>query len=308
MFSIPVTELSLNTTSGLASQSILYKLSASRITSAQTIASSSITTLIWNNVVTGNAADFNTSTGTWTCPKTGYYTMNMNYNISNLTAGDGIQMRLTVNGTTVATLNNAYPNSSFIDSFGKTNIYIEAGQTAVVTADSQSDTSYDFTNNTGAMWDIQEVPFATTALQTNLTYAARARDSTSRTVTDGNTIIWDSAFYDPYGIINTSTGTITFPVKGVWVVKATAQTNSVAASVGNTFSLNIRDITNGVSSIDQVDICENTSSRPYVGNSSKIFRANAGDQVQIWFSETLPAVTLNPGSSRNVVEVYKLGD
>ena len=158
---------SANTTEAMAINSGLHKTSVSRASTNQTIASSSLTTLIYNNIIYGTSANFNIATGVWTCPRSSWYNFQASAKVSSLTANELLVMRVTAGGATVARQESANANTSWSIGAVRNNVYLEAGDTASVSLDSVSDTSYNFNSDSSITFDISEVPFSQTALFSN---------------------------------------------------------------------------------------------------------------------------------------------
>ena len=164
---VPLEGRSANTTEAMAINSGLHKTSVSRASTSQTIASSAQTTLIYNNIIYGTSANFNIATGVWTCPRSSWYNFQASAKVSSLTANELLVMRVTAGGATVARQESANANTSWSIGAVRNNVYLEAGDTASVSLDSVSDTSYNFNSDSAITFDISEVPFSQTALFSN---------------------------------------------------------------------------------------------------------------------------------------------
>jgi len=120
-------------------------------------------------------------------------------------------------------------------------------------------------------------------------------DSSGQSVTDGNTLTWNSVNTDTHGIY--SGGVFTMPRSGIMSLTAATSTGGVTASVGNSYGLYVK-INNASEHYGKRDVCESATSRGYDAGITFKIVVFKGDTVEIVFSESLPSITLG-AASRN---------
>lgn len=133
-------------------------VTATRITSVQTIASASATTVVFNSATLDKYAEFATGTGVFTAKKAGKIWASAGVNFQNHTVERNI-ISIRKNSTQVCYQGNQIDNSA---SGATTNCSFDVvvGDTIDVTVDSVADTSYDVLNDVGTYLIIERFPTA----------------------------------------------------------------------------------------------------------------------------------------------------
>jgi hypothetical protein len=135
------------------------------------------------------------------------------------------------------------------------------------------------------------------------TYTANS----GQAVVDGAILLFNNKEKDSHNAYNTATGIYTAPLSGTYLIAANVTTNPVSATVGNLLALNIRK-TGTASHVGPQDVCQNTTSRTYSASHTKMIYLSRGEQVEIWFFETLPAVNLISNSQFNALNITRVGN
>lgn len=133
-------------------------MGATRITSAQTIATSAGTVVVYNSATFDKYSELNTSTGVFTVKIPGRVFVTAGVALANHLAERNL-LSIEKNGTTVCS-KGAYINEAGVGPSPSCFFDVVVGDTIQVTADSSSDTSYDVSTGGGTYFYVTRYPTA----------------------------------------------------------------------------------------------------------------------------------------------------
>ena len=139
------------------------------------------------------------------------------------------------------------------------------------------------------------------------TVVARHSTNTTTAVVSGNVIPFEDEDFDTHGALS-SGGVFTAPISGWYHATANTETGAVTpGAINQGYSMILR--INGTDTLQGFDnrASQAASARNFSASVSGDLRLNAGDTVDIIWSETIPAVNLTGASTQNYFSVHKIG-
>lgn len=133
----------------------------------------------------------------------------------------------------------------------------------------------------------------------------RGTTNAGQAVTNGNAILFEDPIWDEVGGYNSATGVYTFKAVGKYRYSACITSDSVSASIGNSFVIEAQKDA-AFYARGHYDICENTTSRIFVSNISDVIDAVVGTTLTFVFAESLPAVNLVADGRYNYMSIEKI--
>jgi len=211
---------------GSAAQSEVV-LSATRITSNQTIATTDATQIVFNSKNVDPLSEYSTSTGTFTAKRAGRLLVSSSAQYGAFTAETGVDLLIYKNGAAVC--RGFFTGLSTTSGFTAVNncvVDVAANDTVAVYSDSASDASYDIVLGTATWFQITRIP---TASEQVFRVGAPGLDWTAYTPT---------VTHDSGGITNaTTTGFYKCSGSNLEGVITTTFSNTSAAYSGLFYSL-----------------------------------------------------------------------
>lgn len=122
-------------------------------------------------------------------------------------------------------------------------------------------------------------------------------------------IVWGTKTYDTHGIMNTSTGTITTPISGKYMISSAYCFGNYAWTAGTQASLSV--IKNGsyYGILSRGNETNATTTKYDSGRGSMLVQCNAGDTIQIQVVHTFgSAINLQADTNLNYVTMSRVGN
>jgi hypothetical protein len=241
-------------------------------------------TILFDANVVDTHGTYNSATGTYTIPVSGYYHLSLGLIIQGATAGDDIYSRITYTGGTITKIWDADGTGSFpLESSGV--VYLNAGDSVRGTFKNATGIRGNIIAGAGDynVFSIRRLSGPAT-IASSETVAVKATTSTTSVTTTATTpAIFSVKDYDTHGIYSTSTGIATVPISGKWRISATITSGAAAVAFAATNrAVSIRVVKNGVAA----DIIQTFTSQ-VVGTwtvsigGTTVLNLSAGDQISI---------------------------
>lgn len=256
-------------------------LRASLTTSTTGIASGVI---IFNNVISDTHSAFNSATGVYTVPVSGYYRIAASTLVSNIASSTNGTLQILVNGSAVKeTYNPVLPATSTSQSGNISDTYfLNAGST--ISIQCNGDASFDLDNNgTRTTLAIDRVAGPATIAASETVACSYGQSSAQVINTGANAIVdFSTKSYDTHGAVTTGASwKFTAPISGTYSVRTSLVTSSYTSTSG---AITVNLYKNGSGSGRVLDFYSrqsaDVSSRARVGGGADI-QLNAGDTLSI---------------------------
>ena len=256
---------------------------------------------------------FSTSTGLYTVPVSGYYRVQSGLSVGATFVNNGyLALIIYQNGAGAFSSFNPTVSASSNTSITVSNtVFCKAGDTLapyVQTNGSGAAVSVVFPGNNYFSVERISGPSVLAATETvALDYRTNAGQSIPNNVL--TSIVWGTKTYDTHGIMNTSTGTITIPISGKYMISSAYCFGNYAWTAGTQASLSV--IKNGsyYGILSRGNETNATTTKYDSGRGSMLVQCNAGDTIQIQVVHTFgSAINLQADTNLNYVTMSRVGN
>ena len=310
-FKVPIVGWSSNTSMSSDTDTRVIALSANNPSGTP---STSASTVIYSTVNKDSAGSYNSSTGVYTVPVSGWYSVSASTLIQSTSyvSGNENQMQIQRNGTGIfygtqywfgSTVNNS------LQCVVSGIYYYNAGDTIQIAASTNSSGTLTWAGaGSYSYLSINRLSGPAVIAATESVYARYT--SSSGTSLTGNTatlIAYPTKVSDTHSAYNTSTGIYTVPVSGEYEVSGMVALSAISQS-SNTDGAEIQLYQNG-SEYASIALCRIQASNTIapVTSGTVLVHCNAGDQLQI-YGLTTATNTLDTSPFRNYFQIKRIGN
>lgn len=305
---------------GWSSNTTLSEDSGSRVIAAriqrntnQSIPNNTNTNIVFNNVIEDNTSSFNSGTGFWVCPESGYYNFVGQMIFASNTTGYREAYIYNVTDSTNYTFTRSTPLGGGVGTVFQTagnGIFVRKGVSITVQVFQNSGGALDI--QAGTILFVNKVSSPQT-LAGSETVAVRAVQSTGQSIPSGTatTLIYDTAkTFDTHNALNTATGVFTAPQSGKYEIKACFGLNTTGSSTINQ-RIEMRILKNGTVTtikINRIETTTNVSSQ--TGDVYDTLSLVKGETVTIQMLQNYAAATqpMIADATYNVLTITKVGN
>jgi hypothetical protein len=285
--SIPIQGWSTGVSASEISTSSVVAFNANK-TSSQTVSATTSTTVTFSTVLDTSGG---LSSGTYTIPESGVYSISAVIGLLGVTAGDDFDLELIKNTSTVIQTVRSEVVSA--DGFSSSLNYVGSfnkGDTINVAVNSGADSSYTVFGDASSFrttfsgFKINSPAIIPPTEFVGCSYTTVTGSSCNNT----EILVCDVKQYDSHNAYNTSNGQYVIPVSAKYRIQASIRTASVVGSLASFFRINIYK--NTVSTIGgggNFDYVENTSSRAYYSYATMDIDLVKGDVITIVVQENI---------------------
>jgi hypothetical protein len=141
------------------------------------------------------------------------------------------------------------------------------------------------------------------------TVAASYTDTSGQAVVSNTQILWNNKVYDTHNMYDSATGRFTIPMSGTYLLTVSTTTDSVAATVGNDYRVDLQNFTTAqLRRCGNRDFAYAATARAYSSSCTFIYKINKGDQIRAIWAESLPAVNLSTNAEQNTIAIQRIGN
>jgi hypothetical protein len=246
-------------------------------------------TITWNTVASDTHGAYNSSTGIYTAPISGYYDISSGFESTATYSAIQQQTVLNIMVDSTITSQGQYLSASSgtlvsVISANIKSVFLRAGQTISVQG-ATTGTSAAYVSNTAANFLSISRQSGPSIVAASETVSCKATSSSSTVSTASNAIIYPTVAFDSHGGYNATTGIYTVPVSGKYRITSmtygpAAITTSSAAS-DNVFSfVTVNGSSQGLHA--NLAFPGPVASQVLGMNGTSTHNLKAGDQVQIF--------------------------
>ena len=270
-------------------------------------------TILFDANVVDTHGTYNSSTGTYTIPVSGYYHLYLGLIIQGATAGDNIYSRITYTGGVITKIWSAAGTGSFpLESSGV--VYLNAGDSVRATFKNATAIRGNIIAGAGDynIFSIRRLSgpatiAASESVNAAFTYAATASPLPNGTSNLSSTYLTYSKLWDSHGIFSPSAGSVTIPISGKFQISAMLEfaanaTGSRYLIISQTGSVS-RTVTLGGQTNCTASNVANT-----FGTAQ--FNCLAGDVLQFQASQTsgVSLALASNGAQYNHIDITRVGN
>lgn len=270
-----------------------------------TYANGVYTTIPYEDLDYDSTSSYNTSTGEYTVPETGYYDINAKAMLKSLIANAGeMSIAIYVDGAKVEDGFNYIENAALEMRNISSTVFLNKGQVVTIRLyQTNGGNRALFTQGTYNTFSIAKRSSPQTILETETVAARYTSDSGQASGTADVIVKYEDLVSDTHNAYDTSTGLYTIPVSGFYVISCSIQTANATWAFGNIVSLDIEvdgsEINEGVLRILGTD---NTNFRL---NNSTVVYLNKGQTVGI-VSNNSQSAAISTNSNSNTFSISRI--
>jgi len=283
---VPISGFSSNTVSSADTDTRVCAFYTSRQTPTGSISNNFNNVAVFGTIGKDSHGTYNASTGKYTIPSSGWYTVSATVEISHasVSAGNNIAVEILNETTSNAAVENfvgisgTSPTTYSITASGLA--YFSAGDVVSVRPYSSGTTPSYSQGNSGSYFSLHRLS-GPAVVQATESVTMRATHSSTTVGTSSTAVVYNTTDYDSHGTYNSSTGIYTVPVQGKYHISAMISSTASSGSTGWAFMY----VHTGGS--DVVRMGSN-----YIGTTSnsafclgdQTYKFNAGDTIQVYAS------------------------
>jgi hypothetical protein len=317
MFQVPIQGWSSNT---VLSQDTDTRVIATRATAALptgTIASTfaGSTAAVFSGTSYDLSGSYSTSTGVFTVPVSGVYKISASTRISGtLAAGSSFSaIAITKNGVEYSNVGLTFSTSTgagTLNSFGSDAVSCVAGDLITIRVVSNATTPIFTSDSTKNFLEISRLSGPAT-IAASETVAASYGTSAAPSIPNNSAtiVVYPTRQFDTHGMMNTSTGVVTIPVSGKYLISAGHYfANAIVATATDVQTICRK---NGFT-VQGTNVPKSgTSGGPLTTQGTFVVQCNAGDTIGIFLLQANSAATAQPllaSSEFNYMTITRVGN
>lgn len=268
--------------------------------SGSAVATALNTPIIFTGVANDTTGSYNTTTGRFTVPESGWYRVTL---FANGTLSINEYPYVSVNANTTAGINRPVLGIAYAANLigGSALVFVKKGDFIDIRPSANLGSLTNFSTASIEKLSGNQQIAASEIVKCKYT------TNTAIAVTGGSIIIFEDVDNDSHGAYSVATGLYTAPVSGDYLVSATMFTNPVSAgAAGQVFAFRVQKQGSNWA-FGRRDYSYSTTGRAYTADINTVVPLLRGETISFVFEEDIPAVNLSADRSYNYMSITRIG-